>query len=166
MNYKELNNIKKKENITYLDLLELDEWKSKREEILEKNQHKCTKCCSEKSIGPFYSGSNKLWGRKVGNETKLEEKRIFLEIHHKYYISNLLPWEYDDALITLCSNCHYQTQQEEEISIYADKSMTTKLCTENCTKCGGSGFLSEYDYYKNGICFDCQGIGMRIPFDD
>ena len=30
---------------------------------------------------------------------------------------------------------------------------------ENCPKCLGSGVLSEYDYYKNGICFQCMGTG-------
>ncbi|AYO57368.1 hypothetical protein CO230_04055 [Chryseobacterium sp. 6424] len=166
MNYEELLVVKSKYEITYADLLALDEWKLKRMEILEKDQEKCTECGSSKSFGPFFSGSQKLWGRKINDESTLEETRKLLEIHHKYYIRNLLPWEYEDALTTLCSECHIKVHETEEIPIYFDSSLTQKITTETCERCGGTGFLKEYEYYQGGVCFGCQGTGMRIPWND
>ena len=86
MKYEKLLQTKPKNEITYSDLLELEEWKIKRDEILKKDEEKCTKCGSEKSIGPFFSGSQKFWGRKIGEESIFENSRKFLEIHHNYYI--------------------------------------------------------------------------------
>lgn len=31
-------------------------------------------------------------------------------------------------------------------------------CT--CGKCNGTGHIPAFNYYANGICFDCGGIGM------
>ena len=42
-----------------------------------------------------------------------------LNIHHKYYISGKKPWEYeDDALVTLCEDCH-KKRHEQSIPVYA-----------------------------------------------
>ena len=29
-----------------------------------------------------------------------------------------------------------------------------------CTKCNGSGYLPEYDYWMDGVCFGCDGKGL------
>lgn len=29
-----------------------------------------------------------------------------------------------------------------------------------CPKCDGKGVLPEFEYYANGVCFDCLGLGM------
>ena len=29
-----------------------------------------------------------------------------------------------------------------------------------CNKCSGTGFLPEFAYYANGVCFDCMGCGI------
>lgn len=32
-----------------------------------------------------------------------------------------------------------------------------------CPRCGGTGRLSHYAHYDNGICFKCKGVGHIIP---
>lgn len=34
------------------------------------------------------------------------------------------------------------------------------VCT--CEKCGGNGFLPQFAYYADGVCFDCLGIGKWL----
>lgn len=51
-----------------------------------------------------------------------------LHVHHKRYIKNKEPWEYEDEdLITLCQHCHWQEHN----------------------KIWGDGFPSEFDDIKN-----------------
>jgi hypothetical protein len=40
------------------------------------------------------------------------------------------------------------------------KDELVEVCT--CGKCGGSGFLPEFAYYADGVCFDCLGIGKWL----
>lgn len=40
------------------------------------------------------------------------------------------------------------------------KDELVELCT--CGKCGGSGFLPQFAYYADGVCFDCLGIGKWL----
>lgn len=66
-------------NYNYSKLLECKEWIDKSADVLNRDQFNCAKC---------------------GNKNNLE-------VHHKYYVQGLFPWDYSlDALITLCSNCH------------------------------------------------------------
>lgn len=85
-----------------------------------------------------------------------------LNIHHKLYILDKMAWEYDDEdLITLCSNCHQLEHDNNEIYIY--KSNGEKLRkVQNCHKCGGSGYIPSFNYYENGICFECDGEGVIL----
>jgi len=163
MNLDELLELKPKEQINYTDLLNCDEWISKRDIMKERDKNKCTICKTEKSIGPLYSGNNRFYFRKINGEVKTEKEKIHLEVHHKLYIIGKLPWEYEkEELITVCNPCHKKIHENEEISI-SNQSKTTKLLLENCDRCGGSGFLNEYYYVEGGICFNCRGIGNRIP---
>ena len=42
-----------------------------------------------------------------------------LNVHHKYYVREKKPWEYDDdALVTLCADCHKKRHAEEQIPVY------------------------------------------------
>lgn len=69
-----------KQETLYAILLKRPEWQRKRLEILQRDNFKCAKCGSDKKT---------------------------LNVHHKYYINGLFPWEYpDDAYITLCEDCH------------------------------------------------------------
>ena len=46
-----------------------------------------------------------------------------LHVHHKYYVSNRLPWEYPDtALITLCNICHSK-EHLKTIPLYSEGQM-------------------------------------------
>ncbi len=57
-------------------------WKIFREKILTIDNHCCTQC------------------QRAGDDVKLQ-------VHHKYYITGHLPWEYkNNACTTLCSSCH------------------------------------------------------------
>jgi hypothetical protein len=79
-----------------------------------------------------------------------------LNVHHTYYQSGKKPWEYpDESLITLCNPCHRKTHEEEEINFLDKNGNKVKLYP--CKKCMGTGFIQQYWYYKEGICFQCNG---------
>ncbi len=71
----------------YQEQLLTAEWQSRRLEILRRDNYTCQKC-----------------GAKAADES--------LHVHHKGYVSSLLPWEYpDDTLITLCESCHQKVHE-------------------------------------------------------
>ncbi|MDN3607259.1 hypothetical protein [Kaistella yonginensis] len=160
----ELLKNKKEEAITYHDLLNCVEWKSKREEVLDRDNHLCTICTSSKTLDGKFSDRNSLsilYGRKLNGEASFTSSRIHLEVHHKFYIRNLFPWEYDDALITVCNECHAMIHQEQKIPVYFDQSKTVIVNEDPCQKCGGTGFLDMYNHVQNGTCFQCHGTGVQ-----
>jgi len=62
-----------------------DEWKTRRELILSRDNHSCVKC-----------GTNQL----------------MLQVHHKRYVKGFKAWEYqDEDLETLCTKCHSNFHQ-------------------------------------------------------
>ena len=68
--------------MTYQEKLKDPRWQRKRLEILCRDKHTCQEC-----KGPYTD----------------------LQVHHKYYKRNAEPWQYkNDALVTLCDNCHRQ----------------------------------------------------------
>ena len=89
--------------------------------------------------------------------------RLFkgLNIHHKYYLMGHKPWEYDNgALVTLCEDCHRNWHLRNPIYVYDNHN---PLCKCNrCDRCGGSGYLPQYSYVQNGICFKCGGEGVIV----
>jgi hypothetical protein len=85
-----------------------------------------------------------------------------LNVHHKYYLNGKLAWEYkNEALISLCANCHQKEHKNNEIFVYAINGETLGK-VEICNRCNGSGVLKEYNYYKGGVCFQCFGTGDNI----
>lgn len=88
----------------YDSLLKTNEWRNKREKILYRDGYKCRWC------GSMFD----------------------LNVHHKYYSAYpnevlVKPWDYpDDALITLCKDCHKKAHQNKKIKIYHRK-YTTKF---------------------------------------
>lgn len=83
-----------------------------------------------------------------------------LNIHHKYYVWGNNPWNYpNDALITLCEDCH-QKAHESLIPVYHQGNLY-RYATK-CPRCNGSGYLPQYSYYEHGICFKCGGDGVII----
>lgn len=87
---------------------------------------------------------------------------IDLHVHHKYYQISKKAWEYNDrALITLCSDCHRIEHETNSIMVYDDSFIKLNEATI-CNRCSGSGYLSKYSYYEQGICFQCYGEGVII----
>jgi len=102
----------------------------------------------------------------IRNKTKfvliptLNYKSLKLHVHHKCYIQGYLPWEYDDKdLITLCEECHFKTHTIDSIPTY--RNIEGKLINFKftpCERCNGKGYLSQFWYIENGICFRCVGM--------
>ena len=84
------------EDLSYEDLLKTEEWREKRQKILNRDNNKCVYC------------------GKTHN----------LQVHHKYYSKypngfRVYPWNYpDDALITLCDECHKKVHNKKKIKTY------------------------------------------------
>ena len=83
----------------YEALLKTDEWHDKRKEILERDGYKCKWCGSPNN----------------------------LQIHHRYYEKypngeKVKPWDYpNEALITLCDECHKKAHKKYKIKSYYRK---------------------------------------------
>ena len=99
--YEKFDPIKPKvKNTIYDNLLHTDNWKAKRDKILKRDNYTCRYC-----------------GRHDG----------ILQVHHKYYnvypnSTKPYPWDYpDDALITLCEDCHKRVHQNKKIKTYYRK---------------------------------------------
>ncbi len=136
-------------NITFIEPKELF--------ILEKCNFALQKV-ETKNIFEFDKYNLICFMSKISENEKISD----LNIHHKYYIENRLAWEYkDDVLITLCSECHQIEHEKNEIFVY-DEFGKTIYRAEKCDKCFGSGYLSEFQYWQQGICFNCNGHGVKL----
>jgi len=175
--------------IPYAQYLRTHSWKSKRLEILDRDDFRCKKCggyetkqVKSKIVTPFGTvegNSNSivwddkyciLWSDINGKERYSEltrpqhkpDKPYNLQIHHKKYILNKLPWEYNNEdLITLCNYCHLDTHKNESIPIYNEENNLI-LDYNNCDRCGGTGYFPEYRHVENGVCFKCRGARFSI----
>lgn len=89
----------------------------------------------------------------------IDDDYLDLNIHHKYYKQGCKAWEYeDDALITLCADCHKMEHDIKKIAVLDDRG-NILFYTQKCDRCGGSGVLPEFKFVKNGVCFKCHGRG-------
>ncbi|MBV6640899.1 MAG: hypothetical protein KI791_09275 [Cyclobacteriaceae bacterium] len=159
-------------SILYNDLLKTVEWQKRRESIVGRDNNKCTRCGKGPTIRHFRdhlwieaeewieSGYQKDLGalfEPKGLKMIASDKPYYLHVHHKYYIVNRLPWEYDDeALTTLCNWCHWELHENEEIEIFLDDGITKTEFTP-CSRCNGAGWFPEYSHVEEGICFKCRG---------
>ncbi len=89
---------REKQKAEYGRLLLTDEWREKRNIILERDGHKCRNCGS-------------------GSE---------LEVHHRQYHTSKhtgafkKPWQYNDHnLITLCSRCHKAGHKKYNVPVFS-----------------------------------------------
>jgi hypothetical protein len=90
----------------------------------------------------------------------IDREKLNLEIHHKYYIYGLLPWNYHDSVLqTLCSICHEKEHLTNKPIVYLDKSLKSEVELNLCLRCNGNGYLHNYKHVQNGICFKCWGYG-------
>jgi len=130
-----LNNTEK---ITYNKLLNCFQWRAKRLEILFRDKYSCTIC------------------------NRVDKNNA---VHHKYYIVQKFPWEYsNDALETLCHNCHKNLHKNTIIPIYrkqGSKLYETTKEIERCTRCFGVGYFSEYSHVEGGVCFKCRDNNLN-----
>ncbi|MFN8286821.1 MAG: hypothetical protein U0V74_08720 [Chitinophagales bacterium] len=121
-------------DITYYDLLNCVDWKSKRLEVLIRDSFYCKDCLKR-------SESN--------------------HVHHTYYLKDKLPWDIDlGALVTLCSKCHWKRHAKESIKVYLQqngKLIESYGGSHVCSRCNGAGYFPEYKHVQNGICFQCKG---------
>ena len=131
------------EPFTYEDLLNTFEWLDRREVILKRDGSRCARCASAGSFSAESSG---------------------VQVHHLYYVRNRTPWDYpDDALVTLCVECHQHLHETEEVPVYDDKGGS--LVASNvipCPRCRGAGFFPEYLHVEEGICFRCRGARFEL----
>lgn len=117
---------------------------------------------------PVFYGSivvNITYKNFVGSFYFIPKEIKGLNVHHKYYIKGKAPWEYeDDALVTLCEECHRETHRTTRIPIYRNYNATKIECGTAipCSRCNGSGYLPQYQHVEDGICFQCWGEGVVI----
>ena len=68
--------------MTYGEKLKSPKWQKKRLEILNRDEFTCTMCNSKEKT---------------------------LHVHHKVYIFDKDPWDYEEQYyITLCEDCHFE----------------------------------------------------------
>jgi hypothetical protein len=153
--------------ITYQDLLSTEEWRNFRNNIVKSALFIC-KCCNKRqtenawevngngSVGPVYVY------RDIFGDAQYTGDHIRLNVHHKYYVKDQLPWEYpESALISVCAICHQKIHENEAIPVYASVLLKDLEDVDYCTICEGSGYRDKYHYYLNGICFHCDGQGFH-----
>lgn len=107
---------------------------------------------------------NVLYKDKLFHAEKYQEAltKKGLNIHHKYYVRGLMPWDYpNDALVTLCQDCH-SSIHKQPVRIYDTIDKKDYKLATICDRCGGSGYLPQYQHVENGICFMCGGEGALI----
>jgi hypothetical protein len=71
--------------MTYSEKLQHPKWQKKRLEIMSRDGFQCVKCSSETNT---------------------------LTVHHFYYISGRMPWEYpSQSMVTFCKKCHLSSHK-------------------------------------------------------
>lgn len=183
INYSDLIELyKDDEYIPYAQYLRTNFWKTKRLEVLDRDKFKCQTC------GGYDTTTRKskagevslewsdveiiLWTDMNGNEhmsfptrpSGKPDKSYNLQVHHKKYIINKLPWGYENKdLITLCNYCHSDEHKRNNTPIY-DENGTLIIEHPDCSKCAGRGYIPEYNHVQGGICFKCGGTGFNLLF--
>lgn len=77
------------DKVKFFDQYKDPRWQKKRLQIMERDEFTCQSC---------YNTENTL------------------NVHHKYYIPDKKPWEYNDSLlITLCEGCHEWEEDKKYI---------------------------------------------------
>jgi 5-methylcytosine-specific restriction endonuclease McrA len=157
----------------YAEFLRTNEWLTKREQILIRDNFKCQKCNKARTVDHYDEKLRKNFHLWFGEEEwiridnsldkvlvpkiTISDKPYHLEIHHKLYIEDRLPWNYDDGdLITLCNWCHKEFHKNNDVELYA-KDGLSKIRLDVCKRCNGTGWFREYRHIQNGVCFECGG---------
>ena len=164
--------------IPYQARLETQEWKIKRDAIVERDEKKCRKCGCPPTENLWHNGKMhylmyvpsdpknlieigglKYRGDAFGDDVHQLYEAVILHVHHLYYLESKHPWEYaNEALITLCNSCHLKTHETEVIPVYRmENESRIKIPVETCSRCYGAGCFPQYKKVENGVCFKCSG---------
>ena len=127
-------------NSSYAELLNRPEWKSRRLEILQRDDNTCKACGSKEN----------------------------LHVHHLKYLKGKNPWESPDTdLVTLCKGCHHNQHSndgDEFVQVYlSDMGGLMGLATrgEICTMMWIwklSSYIKDEDYPGNYIILNNVNI--------
>ena len=96
------------------------------------------------------------------NRRDIKECTYQLHVHHKYYVLGNDPWDYDNqALVTLCHECHYERHINQDIPVYGIECGGRKVIPyyHICDRCGGEGHFPQWEHVQDGVCFKCWGTG-------
>lgn len=169
ISFKELlSKYEKIDSIPYFELLETHEWFDKRRIILERDNSKCKICDHQEATNweKQKDGSFKYYYVEIksiagGNELVFNylDKITWMHIHHKFYIKDLLPWEYkSEDLITYCNWCHADFHKNNKVGYFENiNGQLVELSYSPCQRCFGAGWFAEYKKIQNGVCFRCGG---------
>ena len=150
--------------MTYAEKLLDPFWKTKRHWIIRRDNFKCVKCAKTKVDFSLKVTSVIRDGKVIDISEAfhlIPEHRLDLNVHHKYYREGLDPWEYnDEALITLCPECHKNEHETSIIPIYFASGEEGVVTI--CDRCQGSGYLPQFNHVMDGVCFKCWGEGVDI----
>lgn len=157
--YKELQEEYSFNKIPYPILLSTQEWVERKTQIIIRDNYTCQQCNKSYVIRKKMDGS---YVKKCIIPPYLVDQntKYNLHVHHKYYIADRLPWEYEDnELITYCPDCHKKWHEENKVKYYVrdENGNLKEEAQQTCYKCNGTGYIPEYNYYENGICFKCGG---------
>ncbi len=145
-------------------------WRKKRKEIIKRDHFKCNCCGANETLnskGVYYTSLKHYGFNERGKALYTlvnTHTPISLHVHHKLYVLDRFPWDYPTyELITLCHICHTKEHEMVNIPVFKTehhkrKGESSKVCA--CWKCGGDGYLPEFSYHDNGVCYACDGIGF------
>lgn len=111
--------------ITYAEKLKDPRWQKRRLTILDRDEWHCQMCFDSETM---------------------------LVVHHRYYTPGAQPWEYpDEALITLCDNCHRSEHECEGVFKNLKQALSkagafTKEAHNLSVVFDGAGLLNEYEW--------------------
>ena len=130
--------------LTYEELLKIDEWQELRKQVLKESNYTCAICNSSETLKRWDS-LERRWKyfevtipnncRKYKNTFEINgevdsfyilderdiifrevEKHIHFQVHHRYYIEGRLPWDYHPkCFLTLCVDCHINLHKKSAV---------------------------------------------------
>lgn len=177
-NYTELS---EQERLSYEALLQTQEWHDLRTRLLKEANYNCCYCdaCGETTEVTKSNGTKIQMHIPYRTYDVIEEDDEYgiprvkvistvvmtnpiIQVHHTYYVKSTLPWEYpDECFKVVCKRCHTRIHEEEEIMMYANHMFKDGVKLTPCNRCEGLGYLYEFNYHMDGICFGCKGAGFE-----
>jgi len=150
-------------NFTYLELLQMKEWKVLRRQILERDGNTCSKCTKYETLRKWnndkrdWSNYDVVFPKQIrkhlnyycqNGTTKsyyiLDDTQfVFIEtdvarnlhVHHKYYIKERFPWQYsEECFETLCLHCHFTLHEQSVVPVFVHIDKHLLEC-KNVTPC-------------------------------